>query len=521
MKKKLIISQLIYFGLLIFLLYPFYFGVEIFFVGFIPITIGIIVSIVFVGILKAFKKFNFHFYQKFTLISVIIFQLIFISILIWSIIPREFSKEEVVGDIDYCENVMEDVHPNLYHSISKNEFNLLNKVRKNNCEKVLSENDVYLLFSKITVGTKDAHTAFSLKNLFKRFSFLFKIVPPYKFKFFNNEMYIQKCYSLNHKIPVGSQIIEINNIPIEKCLNELRQIVPYEKDNYFFAQLQSPIFWGLWANFKAISITYKTPENTLKTIVTKSGLLANIKYLIDLNAFETNNFNFRIIQDNIGFFCIKRFEDSKKFNDFLAKNFKLLKKKGIKNIIIDIRENSGGSTKATENFIQYLSKFSCTPFLSSKIKISQELSKKLNIDNNKFPIGSMCEEVNQNQEIHSSNMLNNNALRFDGDIYLLTSSHCYSSALDFAAMVKCHKIGTIIGSETGGQTVSYGSPYNFQLPNTKIEMRVSCKKFINVCGEDNGQGVVPDFCIENSIEDIINNYDRVLSFAIDLINKKN
>ena len=40
----------------------------------------------------------------------------------------------------------------------------------------------------------------------------------------------------------------------------------------------------------------------------------------------------------------------------------------------------------------------------------------------------------------------------------------------------------------------------------------------NACGVENRRGVIPDFEIENSIEDEIKNRDRVLEYTIKLIN---
>jgi hypothetical protein len=78
-------------------------------------------------------------------------------------------------------------------------------------------------------------------------------------------------------------------------------------------------------------------------------------------------------------------------------------------------------------------------------------------------------------------------------------------------------MGTTIGTETGGLTVSYGDLYTFQLPNTKYNMDISWKKWFLPCGIENGRGIIPDYIVEPLIEDEAKSKDRVLKFAIDLI----
>ena len=48
----------------------------------------------------------------------------------------------------------------------------------------------------------------------------------------------------------------------------------------------------------------------------------------------------------------------------------------------------------------------------------------------------------------------------------------------------------------------------------------SWEQAFSSCGIDNQRGVMPDFEVKNSIEDYINNKDRVLDFALNLINEK-
>lgn len=111
-------------------------------------------------------------------------------------------------------------------------------------------------------------------------------------------------------------------------------------------------------------------------------------------------------------------------------------------------------------------------------------------------------------------------LRYNGKTYLLTNNGTFSAAQGFASAYKCYGQGTIIGEETGGATVNFGDVHVFELPHTRLKVMTSWEQAFSSCGIDNQRGVIPDFEVQNSIEDYINNNDRVLEFTLNLINGK-
>ena len=198
---------------------------------------------------------------------------------------------------------------------------------------------------------------------------------------------------------------------------------------------------------------------------------------------------------------------------FLNSTFSNINQKKISNLVIDVRENSGGNTELSEELMQYISPVSFRSFDTSLVKISEELIRVYSIDTSQYKSGSLIKEPNEMIPLRV------NKLRFTGNSYILTSGYTFSTALDFTAMVRCFNVGKIIGAETGGRTVSFGSPHNFILPETGIEMKVSCKKFINACGVDNKRGIIPDNIVEGSIQDDINGVDKAFEFIISEISK--
>ena len=184
--------------------------------------------------------------------------------------------------------------------------------------------------------------------------------------------------------------------------------------------------------------------------------------------------------------------------------------------IIDIRNNGGGHSVIGAELMQYIFHKPFKETDSIAFKISKEIAETGKMDFYLKPEervnGKMFSKVTIEPYLPRDN-----PLRFSGKCFLLTDNGTFSAAVMFASSFKCYGDGTIIGEETGGVTVGFGDAHFFSLPNSKMKMMVSWKKFYEVCGVDNRRGVMPDYIISNTISDEIFKKDRVLEYAIDLI----
>ena len=113
--------------------------------------------------------------------------------------------------------------------------------------------------------------------------------------------------------------------------------------------------------------------------------------------------------------------------------------------------------------------------------------------------------------------------RFGGRVFLLTGPNTFSSAADFAAVVKDYEIGTIIGEETGGLRQCFGDRLRFSLPYSGIGFGVSHKRFYAPIPKpgDDLRGVVPDVILDKKIlAQYLDSEDPVKSFALDYVGSK-
>jgi len=513
MKKTLIISQSIIMILFYIFLPDNILIEEILTLLFISIFIAFLIFIIPLIVLKLIKKNSLKLYINGSFILALILQVFLLIFILWSSTPKYCNKEQIVADIENAQVYMEDIHPNLYAYISKNKIETLKNSLIDKIPEKITDIETYKIFSEFFAYFKDGHILFNIDNYLKRGGILTKNIPPYRFKLKNGKLYIIKNYYYRKNIPIGSEILKINDKPASVCVKEVSKLISHETVQHLNAQLQIPLFWGQWNNFEDLEITYKTTDNQTKTISSSSGLFANISMLYDFTGLGIDNYSFKII-NNIGYLYIRHFTKIKKLKKLLDNSFKEIKQKKIKNLIIDIRDSDGGSQVTSEEIMQYISPVSFNSYDISLLKVSKEIIKlNPNIDKTLYIPGSLYKEPQNKVE------LKKNSLRYNGNCFLLTSGYSFSTASDFAAMFRHFKIGTIIGTETGGRRISFGSPYKFHLKNSNCFAKASMKKLINVGGVQNKGVIIPDYIIENTIKDDINEIDRVLRFAIKIIKK--
>jgi len=235
----------------------------------------------------------------------------------------------------------------------------------------------------------------------------------------------------------------------------------------------------------------------------------------------------------IGIIDLRQFVDLDRFKNFLKETFARIQKEGITDLIIDLRENGGGFSELLDPLLGYITNKPVVGGLHFEIKVSKQIKdyyrSTLRWYVKWLPIQYVHPTWRKIWSADEGDMVSierqpkkpeNNPSRFDGQIYLLIGPKTYSTAQGFAAAVQDYKLGTLIGEETGGTACSFGEWYPFDLPNTRLWVFVSTKRIPRPSGICDGQGVVPDYEVNQSLEDSNQGIDTIMKFTEDLIRVK-
>ncbi len=245
----------------------------------------------------------------------------------------------------------------------------------------------------------------------------------------------------------------------------------------------------------------------------------------------------KIPNNDVGF---KLDFDRPVFKDYLAQSFDSLNILGINNLIIDLRNNGGGSSLLCLQLLYHLTDREDLMDFSKCFYVS-EANKQLNkkeyeafvksfkLANQKllekgklYPNGfKNCDSLifEQIEDIKSPYYIPKDRNVFKGKIIVLANSNTGSAAALFTTILKDNNIATIIGTSVGNNPIGATNYQPFKLPESKLTGSVATGYLVRPKPE-NGIICKPDYWIENSVLDIINGNDKYLEKALDLINEK-
>ncbi len=148
--------------------------------------------------------------------------------------------------------------------------------------------------------------------------------------------------------------------------------------------------------------------------------------------------------------------------------------KNIENIALDLRGNGGGNSMVANEFIDYLDVKSYKSW-DSAVRYGWYLLKNENI----------VISPDKNESV------------FDGELYVLTDIQTYSAAMDFAMLIADNGLGTIVGEPSGNLPDGYGDCLFFQMPNSKLLISVSFKKWSRIDSSKAGEAIMPDVLVSS------------------------
>ncbi|SEA87649.1 Peptidase family S41 [Pseudobutyrivibrio sp. ACV-2] len=189
---------------------------------------------------------------------------------------------------------------------------------------------------------------------------------------------------------------------------------------------------------------------------------------------------YEISADNkVGIFTLNSCDDNEEYLNTLQSFFDDVHKAGVENIIVDLRSNGGGNSYVANEFLRYIdvdgyNTWACDVRYGPYLKKYRDLYIK---NERKEPL-------------------------FSGNIYVLTSPITYSAAMDFAMLIGDNNIGKLVGEPSGNLPDCYGDCLDFCIPNSKLELFVSFKKWYRVDQNKSGGPLNPDYlCDENDAMD--------------------
>jgi len=479
-------------------------------------------------------------------------------------IDDSFSAKKMKKDLEIFKNIRLEANSGLYKYRSKKEIDSIYEWAFMETEKSKTHRDFYNIICYLTdfEGSTHNSTSFSekMKQSIKKEE---KGYFPFPIKCIEGKIIVN---IENENIPLGAEIISIDNHSIKDIISNLYKY--YTTDganisgkfigiNYNFSKYYRQ-HYGLKDTFEVV---YKPhgAENIKKANIQSVGnedYYKNVKKrhskpFDDINYKNWNEikkYNYQNIDSETSILTLNSFvigdnatsPEHLKFVRFLDSTFASIKAQNIKNLIVDIRYNGGGTDPNDLVVYEYLTQrnfsenksawisFKKIPYLKyieTNVPVflrSFGVIKHNNYFKKEFPLeknGKFYQD--ETSEDHTIRVPNKNA--FEGNIYLLISPRVASAASNFGSLVASNKNTTIIGEETMGGFYGHNghTPLSYILPKSKIVVEFSVVNLEQDVLEKQNQiqnrGIIPDYAISQTYEDYLTQTDTQMNFVLHLL----
>jgi hypothetical protein len=472
-----------------------------------------------------------------SLILIAVSSLVFFSFSGIEYSEPKIEKQKLVEDFRLLRSVLEEAHPALYRFSSKK---IMDNLFDDAGSKItdMSVREFCSIIAPSISAIKCGHTGCAPSEMnfvgdFVRHGKCF----PFGVKILADKLFIVGNYSADSTIQPGFEVKSINSIPATQVLAKMLDLVPSDGNNVTrkYREIEGT-FWGYYyigfgaadsfnisgnnpgdqhtvsSKVAAITVSERSARKNAKgvkqTPVAGLSMTDNATAILSLRSFDTRQLN-SVLGD---------------YEKWVDSTFLQIKEQRVKNLIIDLRGNSGGRSMNAAYLFGHIAQTDFNMFMRADFNTDKRLS---------YFYDDTCKEfygfvpgpkgkyilTDKLVEVGVQHRDKNN---YRGKVFVLVNGGTFSSGAQFAVLTRYYNRGTIIGEEAGGDYVCNASCSNLLLPNSHIQVRIARGTWtLDLPGYTyNGRGILPDHPIPETIDNTLQGKDAVLEYTFSLIKGK-
>jgi C-terminal processing protease CtpA/Prc len=347
--------------------------------------------------------------------------------------------------------------------------------------------DYYRVMMQLAPLLHDGHTNIYPPN---ELADVFYSRPPLRTARIEDKVVITALRSvkLGEQLRVGDEIVSIDDMPVMQYA--LERVAPYVSSSTPQDRTLRMFTYQLFAGDAAKPLNLRLRDAAGKE---RTEIVARTGYT---DVKGPAQFQFKLLPNGVAYISLDHFESNAGVKAFEAALPEIMKAKGL---VIDIRQNGGGSTNHGLAVLSYLSKQPIGGSISYRRGDNSFDRARGQTAVSWVPLPDSGRKYQQVR-----------AQMFDGPVAILTGAQSFSAAEDFVVAFESMRRGITIGEATGGST---GQPLSFKLPGGGTA-RICVKRDVYEDGREFvGKGIRPDIEVKPDVDDIRSGRDPVLERA--------
>jgi len=422
-------------------------------------------------------------------------------------------------------------HPGFYRYTSRSEFAHFIDSSLAAIKGPMDQLQYFRTIKPLIAKVRCVHTNVSLSGEYMDFLNQQQNMLPLDVYFIGEKAYISKNYSGNGAVPVGAELLSINGHSIAVIRVRLFEMIPSDGFNqsWKYQAINNRFAQAYRANYE-LSDSYKIRvatdqgEKEFNLAAVRNDVIP-VPAIMDLENKPRLSFS---IKEAVGTLTIRSFGETdikagkQQFRKFIAGVFKDLKEQHIQKLVIDLRNNTGGSDPNAVLLSRYLinqpfrywDRIEVTEPFALSLKGSAKLiyGKPVKMDS-----VYLWRKSKFTREFDFYELQQPEADVYTGKVVVLINGACLSSCADLSAVLQYNKRALFVGEETGG---GYQGNNSGLMPEAKLDfgLKVSIPllKYINAVdlNKNFGHGTIPDVVVQPALADMLNGNDVMLQTAL-------
>ncbi|MDR2234984.1 MAG: hypothetical protein LBE92_02570 [Chryseobacterium sp.] len=460
-----------------------------------------------------------------------------------------FTPSAFLEDLKAFRSIREQANAGLYLYRTKKQIDSLYSHAEKEAENCKSILDFYKIIARLTEFEGSCHNFTDLPDnasyyLTQKAEYL-----PVTLKNINGRL-LQDSEDI--QIPVGAEIVSINDIPAAEIIRRLSQYYSSDgfstsyKETAGFEKGMLDKFYIEFGTHPHYSIRYQWKNRIHQTALPgisyeDAKKLQNSRYsLVFRKKLMAEKYSFTKEEDGVYRLSVRSFDFAtgkedpayKKFGDFLDGIMQTLEKENVKHLIIDLRGNSGGTGALYEKVFTYLtqqpfrdSRYAYTLF--NEIPVKESLVITPMFISNGIRNGSGLDVYLKQLYPESSQgkfywtdeknpLIFPSEKTFSGQLYLFVDENVASAGSHLASLIKSFTNAIVIGNETNGGYYEHNGhlPVVYELPNTRIQTGFSIVHVIQdariLPDQKTGRGIIPHFQVRQTDQEFLDHTDAYM-----------
>lgn len=475
---------------------------------------------------------------------------------------RTLTGAQMREDFDVLKKTLRTLHPGIYRYQTPDSLEEIFGEFESKLKNPLTEGEFFLLVSQIANQIYCGHTYANPSNqdgILREKLFGGKTYLPFYFRIVGGKFIVTENASA-HDLSRGSEIKKINGVPMKTVLAKLLTVTKADGRNTVQSRIQSielarfeaernalfdwyfPLFFELKdEKFTVEAVDFQTKKSVKfqTPAMTKTERTLEITKRYGKPPTYDDGWKFEIRDDSVGYLKINNSITWRlktiKFKEFLANAFAEIRRRNVKNLIIDLRGNNGGDMNIGFELSKYLTQTELPAYAGSRrlvrnitpqpefAKYLDTYSKELKSD---LQNGVPKETYRQAENNYFEILPNENTSNFPrvtpyennfrgGQTYIIADASNASATFQFLNYARENKLAKIAGQTSGGnrQGINGGNYFFLYLPNSKVEIDIPVY-FLAPLAPQPDSGVVPDYRIESNARDIGTGVDTELNYLL-------